>query len=65
MSIYLTGNENIYKLTRNRRMDVYFKVQSTNGTWYYSTYSNFSVGSETDKYRMYFMTNSYKGTIGK
>ena len=63
--VNLTGNENIYKLTRNRQMDVYFNVQSATGAWFYSTYSSFNVGSESDRYRLDFMTNSYRGTIGK
>ena len=62
-SFRFSGNDNIYLSTQSGP-DVYFKIQTMNEIWYYATYSNFTVTSETDNYRLHYKTNSYKGNAG-
>ena len=52
-------------MTLNRPSKVYFKVKSrSNGTWYHAQYSDFSIGPESDGYRIHLDNNSYTGTAG-
>ena len=45
-------------------MDVYFHLTAVNGTSYYAKYSNFSIGPESDNYRLHFKAGSFSGNAG-
>ena len=52
-------------LTQNHSMDVYFHLTAVNGTSYYAMYSNFTIGPESDNYRLHFQAGSYSGNAGR
>ncbi|KAK3094178.1 hypothetical protein FSP39_025043 [Pinctada imbricata] len=58
------GNENIYLLTVNKINEVWFKLQSTKGVWFYASYRNVNIGTESDGYRFHMNVTSYYGNAG-
>ena len=52
-------------LTQTREMDVYFQLTPFNGTSYHAVYSNFTIGPESDNYRISFKAGSYRGNAGE
>ena len=58
----LLGNKYIHLLTLTPRT-VYFKIKS--GSWLYAAYDKFSVGPESDRYRLHFDGKSYRGQLRK
>ena len=65
MVTYFSGNHIIHQLTFNTSSDAYFKLQSSNGSWFFARYSGFIVGPESDNYRLTFDPTSYTGNAGK
>ena len=59
-----TGNKHIHDLTDIGNTEVLFKLQAHGGSWYYASYQDFNVASETEDFRMDFDETTYNGTAG-
>ncbi|XP_062598045.1 fibroleukin-like [Saccostrea cucullata] len=57
------GNDVIHQLTKGRNSPLYVSITLTNGTKLYELYNQFSVGDETNKYRLY-LGGPATGTLG-
>ena len=56
----------MHLLTNVSTTDVYFKIRELeNGTWFHAMYANFTVGPESDNYRLQFDPSSYTGNAGR
>ena len=59
----LTGNECIHLLTNNgSSFRIRFDMINLNGDWLWAEYSDFSIGPESDKYRL--SIHGYNGIAG-
>ncbi|XP_062583726.1 angiopoietin-4-like [Saccostrea cucullata] len=56
------GNDVIHQLTRGKNSFLYVTITLKNGTRFYEMYSQFSVSSEADKYKLYLSGNA-TGTL--
>lgn len=59
----ISGNENIYLLTTRTKQELRVDLQKSSGDKAYAKYSAFSLGSESQKYKL--TVGEYIGTAGK
>lgn len=58
------GNDNLHKLTALGMSDLYVRLESFSGDWYYAKYGDFRVADESDGYRLRLKAGSYEGNAG-
>lgn len=58
------GNDNLHKLTTLGMSDLYVRLETFSGDWYYAKYDDFNVANESDGYRLRLKVGSYKGNAG-
>lgn len=61
--LYFLGNEDIHLLTARTSQELRVDLQKFSGEKAYAKYSTFTVGSESQKYRL--TVGGYSGTAGK
>lgn len=44
--------------------DLYVRLETFSGDWYYAKYDDFNVANESDGYRLRLKVGSYKGNAG-
>ncbi|XP_059140063.1 ficolin-2-like [Physella acuta] len=59
---FYLGNENIYLITSKRQHELRVDLTTVDGVSYFAKYSNFSITSEADGYRL--QVSGYSGTAG-
>ena len=57
------GNRNLAQLTADTPHELRVDMRALNGSTAYAQYSNFSVGTEADNFRL--TVGGYSGTAGK
>lgn len=61
---FFAGNDNLHKLTALGMSDLYVRLESFSGDWYYAKYGDFRVADESDGYRLRLKAGSYEGNAG-
>jgi len=57
-----SGNDNIHRLSSQRKYKLRINLEDTSGTKRYAEYSNFFIGNENDQYKL--TIGSYSGNAG-